>query len=246
MFDDLSDIYDAIVDWPKRLAHEGPFYRRLFERHKVRSVLDVACGTGRHAAMFQSWGLQVEAADVSPSMIERARRLFGEQPGLRWVVRGFDENIPNVEPFDAAICVGNSLPLADDMATVEKALRQMLAAVHQGGVLVVQVLNLWRLPDGPCFWQKSQRANLPEGEALIIKGVHRCGSRGYVELIVTPAVGGSFAKTESVQLLGFNAAELESMTHAAGGSDIRFFGGYQDQPYEREKSTDLLMVAQRQ
>ena len=34
MFDDgrVADIYDAMIDWPKRLAHEGPFYRRLFQR----------------------------------------------------------------------------------------------------------------------------------------------------------------------------------------------------------------------
>ena len=32
MFDDFADVYDAMIDWPKRLAHEEPFYRRLFER----------------------------------------------------------------------------------------------------------------------------------------------------------------------------------------------------------------------
>ena len=31
MFDDLADIYEAIIDWPRRLAHEEPFYRRLFQ-----------------------------------------------------------------------------------------------------------------------------------------------------------------------------------------------------------------------
>ena len=56
MFDDLTDIYEAMIDWPKRLANEGPFYRRWFERVGVQSVVDVACGTGRHAAMFHSWG----------------------------------------------------------------------------------------------------------------------------------------------------------------------------------------------
>ena len=118
MFQDLTDIYDAMIDWPKRLAHEGPFYRQLFERHGVRSVIDVACGTGRHAAMFRSWDLRVEGADISPAMIDRARAAFGEPAGLRWAVRGFDEPIAPAEPFDAAVCVGNSLPLAADMETV--------------------------------------------------------------------------------------------------------------------------------
>lgn len=243
MFQDFSDVYEAMIDWPKRLAHEGPFYRRLFEQHGVRSVVDVACGTGRHAAMFHSWGLRVEAADLSPAMIDRARATFGEPAGLRWVVRGFDQPIAPPQPFDAAICVGNSLPLAPDAAAVQRAIGQMLAAVRGGGLLLIHALNLWHLPDGPCLWQKCQRAALPQGETLIVKGVHRCGRQGYVELIVVGLTGDCPPRTECTPLLGLEAADLESMTRAGGAEKIRFFGGYQDQPYDRPQSVDLLMVA---
>ena len=184
LFQDLSDVYEAMIDWPKRLANEGPFYRRLFEQYGVRSVVDVACGTGRHAAMFHSWDLRVEGADLSPAMIDHARASFGEPEGLRWVVRGFEQPIAPDRPFDAAVCVGNSLPLAPDVATVQRAIGEMLAAVRSGGLLVIHALNLWHLPDGPCVWQKCRRATLPQGEVLILKGVHRSGVRGYVELIV--------------------------------------------------------------
>jgi hypothetical protein len=61
--DQLTDVYDAMIDWSKRLDHEGPFYRTLFERLSAKSVVDVACGTGHHAAMFHDWGLEVEASD---------------------------------------------------------------------------------------------------------------------------------------------------------------------------------------
>ena len=243
MFEDLTDVYEAMIDWPKRLAHEGPFYRRLFTEHGVRSVVDTACGTGRHAAMFHSWGLRVEGADVSPGMIDRARANFAEEDRLRWVVRGFDEPIPATEPFDAAVCVGNSLPLAPDVATVQRAIGQMLAAVRDGGLLVVQALNLWRLPDGPCLWQKCRLGTLRERHVLILKGVHRSANRGYVELIVVEAASGELLKNDSVRFLGIEAAELESMARAAGAHQARFFGGYGDEPYDRLANTDLLMVA---
>ena len=32
--------YDVLVDWPQRLAYEGPFYRHLFEAGGARRVLD--------------------------------------------------------------------------------------------------------------------------------------------------------------------------------------------------------------
>jgi glycine/sarcosine N-methyltransferase len=248
MFDDFADAYEAMIDWPKRLAHEGPFYRRLFERAGVRSVIDVACGTGHHAAMFHQWGLRVEGADISPNMIDRARKAFGQPRNLQWTVRAFDHPITLVEPFDAAICVGNSLALAPDASTAERAVRRTLAAVRDGGAIVVQVLNLWRLPDGPCVWQKCQRSRLAGAsteEMLILKGVHRCGSRGYVNLIVMGLSGDVTMRSESTPLIGLEASDLESMARSAGAKTVSLFGGYQDQPYDREMSADLLMVAEK-
>ncbi len=244
-FDDLTDVYEAMIDWPKRLANEGPFYRGLFQRIEAQNVVDAACGTGRHAALFHSWGLRIEGADISPAMVERARIAFGEPPGLRWSVRGFDETIGADEPIDAVICVGNSLALAADMAVVETAIAQMLAAVREGGAVVVHVLNLWRLPEGPIQWQKCLRTELSEKDVLIIKGVHRYGGLGFVELLVTDLENDSARRNESVRFLGLEIADLEKMAQDAGAREVQFFGNYQAAPYDRSSSVDLLMVARK-
>ncbi len=243
LFHDLTDVYEALVDWPQRLAREEPFYRRLFAEHQVRRVVDVACGTGHHAAMFQRWGLTVEGADFSPAMIQRARRAYDESSSLRWIVRSFDEPIDAEEPFDAAICAGNSLALAADRAMVQRAVQRMLGAVRPGGIAVVHLLNLWRLADGPCMWQKCRRLDLPQGEMLVVKGVHRCGDRGFVDLIVAGLSPGAGMHSESVPLLGLEAEELEQMAITAGASRCEFFGGYRGEAYARQRSVDLIVVA---
>jgi glycine/sarcosine N-methyltransferase len=245
IFDDLTDVYEAMIDWPKRLANEGPFYRRLFDRIGAKSVVDVACGTGRHAAMFHSWGLRVEGADISPNMIDRARTASGEPEGLAWAVRGFDENIPAEQPFDAAVCAGNSLALAADMAMAERAIGQMLTGVRSGGLVVIHVLNLWRLADGPCLWQKCLRATLPEGEVLITKGVHRSGNHGYVDLIVATLQDDVRMQSESARLLAFDAPDLKRMVDDAGAASVEFFGNYQNGSYDRQESVDLIAVVQK-
>lgn len=245
MFENLTDAYEAMIDWPKRLAHEGPFYRRLFERLGARRVVDVACGTGHHAALFHGWGQEVEAADLCPEMIELARQRIGQPAGLRWVVRAFDDPIVTSEPFDVAVCVGNSLALAGQIETVQAALRRMLIAVRPGGAIVVQVLNLWRLADGPCLWQKSLRATLAERDVLILKGVHRCGTRGYVELVLSEPDTGKLLRAESTPFLGVDAEQLAAMALAAGATKTTILGGYQDQPYEPEMSVDLVLIAEK-
>jgi len=244
-FDDLTDTFESIINWPRRLSNEEPFYRRLFASVGVRSVVDVACGTGHHAAMLHSWDLQVEGADISPKMIARAQAHFGEPPGLRWVVRGYDQPIRPGGTFDAAICVGNSLALAADVATVHESIGQMMAGVRRGGVVVVHVLNVWAMPDGPCVWQRGVSTTLPDGPSLIIKGVHRCGDRAYVELLVSLLEGETKLRSTCVPFLGLESTDLERMMRECGAGRVRVFGGYQGEPYDREKSVDLMLVAEK-
>ena len=245
VFSDVTDVYEAMIDWPKRLANEGPFYRRLFDRVGVHRVVDVACGTGRHAAMFHSWGLRVEGADISANMIEWARTNFGEPSNMSWTVRGFDQPIHPNRPYDAAICTGNSLALASDIPTLERAVREMLASVRSGGVVVLHVLNLWRMPDGPCVWQKCQRATLERGDVLIAKGVHRAGSRGYVDLIIASLDTSTTMQAESVPILGIEAEKIDRTLRKSGASSVQIFGDYQEQPYDRDSSVDLIAVAEK-
>jgi hypothetical protein len=134
--------------------------------------------------------------------------------------------------------VGNSLALAPDKATVQRAIHEMLAAVRPGGVVVVHVLILGHLPDGPCVWQKLKRATLAQAEVLILKGLHRCGSCGYVELVVTGLTGGKPLYGESVPFLGLDAEELEHMARQSGATRVAFLGGYRGERFEAAKSVD--------
>ncbi len=252
-FEEFADAYEAMIDWPKRLANEEPFYRRVFERVGAGRVLDAACGAGRHAAMFHSWGMQVEGADVSEAMIRRCREAYGESETLRWVVRGFQE--PPEEPgaFDVAICTGNSLALAPELVTIELAVRRLIEAVRPGGAVVLHVLNLWRLGEGECVWQKCVRTDLGGGDSLIVKGVHRCGTRGYVDLVVADlagAAGGGEAgaakvpmRADSARFWGLQAGDLERMAIQGGASSVEVFGDYAGGGYDPAGSADLIVVA---
>ncbi|MCL2648255.1 MAG: methyltransferase domain-containing protein [Phycisphaerales bacterium] len=247
MFEQFAEAYEAIIDWPRRLANEAPFYQRLFAQvggGGSKRMLDVACGTGHHAAMFHGWGMVVEAADVSEAMIRQARERFGSPVGLEWMVRGFDVVWPREKRgrFDAVVCVGNSLALAGDRAVVQKAMENMLAALRSGGVAVVQVLNVRALPEGAMQWQKSKLVTLKGGPRVVVKGVHRVGDNGYVELLVIdPATGKMQADT--ARFLGLSAHELEEMARMAGATSVRFCGNYQEAAYCETTSTDLILVA---
>ncbi|NLE60696.1 MAG: class I SAM-dependent methyltransferase [Planctomycetes bacterium] len=243
IFDEHSWRYEAMVDWPKRLANEAPFYRKLFADVQANRVLDAACGTGHHAEMFHSWGLSVEGADISEGMVERCRARLGASDRLRWVVRPFDRPAEPGGTFDVVLCVGNSLSLASDMDTVRRAIQAMLDSARPGGLCVIHVLNTWSLPDGPMVWQKTLRTRYDGRDHLLLKGIHRSGTNTRIEVLDLTLDQPSLERwSESTPLLSIAPEGLVSFAKAAGASQVETFGDYRRTPYDRTTSPDLIAI----
>jgi glycine/sarcosine N-methyltransferase len=137
---ELGDYYDEMIDWGRRLKREGPFYDRLFKQRQVKSVLDCACGTGRHARMFADWGFDVTASDIDERMLAQTRERCGSK--VRVVAAGFAA-LPDhfTGEFDAVVCVGNSLSAVTEDDEYKASLDGMAAATKPGGLVVLHVLN---------------------------------------------------------------------------------------------------------
>lgn len=89
--------FDALEKWNTRRAFAG------LPSHSL--VVDVPCGTGRHAEVLLEQGYRVVGVDVSPAMLEVARRKlsrFGER--FRAVVWDARKLAELGERYDAALC----------------------------------------------------------------------------------------------------------------------------------------------
>jgi SAM-dependent methyltransferase len=283
MFDHVTEAYEALIDWPKRLARESPLLRAVLTEcgalvapsassaaggptdasRGAGRVLDLACGTGHHAALLSDWGLEVEGRDASPAMIAWCAEHWGTTARRRWRVASFtDAAADDAGTFAAVLCLGNSLALAMSRDEAAAALTQMATALRPagaaslgsrdaaarcpGGVLVLQVLNLARLPDGPPVWQVCKRVTLSDGPHLLVKGVQRQGDRGLVNLIdVQLADAGPVPRYDSTPLLSLPREFIEQACIAAGLRQVECFGGYDHSAYDRVGSTDLLVIARR-
>jgi glycine/sarcosine N-methyltransferase len=75
LYEGFAERYDLTVGrWDEFDPAVARFFRRLFSENGVRTVLDCACGTGRHLQLFHSLGCQVWGSDVSESMLAQARK----------------------------------------------------------------------------------------------------------------------------------------------------------------------------
>ena len=161
-------MFDVMTDWDARLAAEGPFLRAQLDAVGARRVLDAACGSGGHALWLARQGYEVAGADVSPVMIDLARQKASAQAlDVAFVVTGLDNLAPALPlppsptlPFDAVLCLGNSLPHLLTQADLVAALRGMASVLRPGGLLILQNLNY------DLRWQKQPRWFAAQGGEL--------------------------------------------------------------------------------
>ena len=140
---DYADTYD-IVYRDKDYAREVEAIGRLFKRHRtgaIKSVLDLGCGTGRHAILLARSDLDVVGVDQSDSMLDHARKLAQEsKPGnsltfLKGDVRDFDAG----NTFDAALMMFNVLGYMTSNDDLLAALRSVRRHVRDGGLFVFDI-----------------------------------------------------------------------------------------------------------
>jgi SAM-dependent methyltransferase len=177
----LAEVYDWLV--PETLVSpEGSadaFADLLDLLPAGARVLDCASGTGPLAVGLALRGFEVVASDASDAMIARTRRLAAERGvelpmrTCRWEELGEQ----GFAPFDAVLCVGNSITHAAGRDARRTALRAMAAVMRPGGPLVVTSRN----------WERVRAAG---------SGVHvedeltvRAGRRGLVIYAWTIAAG---------------------------------------------------------
>jgi SAM-dependent methyltransferase len=132
-----AQTYDVSVpDWPGEID----FYRELAtEAHSHgRSVLEVACGTGRVAVPLAREGVEVVGLDLSSAMLEVAREKSVDMGTLRWV-QGDMRSFELGEAFGLVIIPGHSfqnlVTAADQIACLESIRRHLVP----GGLLVVHL-----------------------------------------------------------------------------------------------------------
>jgi hypothetical protein len=132
------------------------------------------------------------------------------------------------------------------METVAHVLKAMLASLRPGGICITQVVNLWRLAEGPTSWQKCQHRPRPDGDQILIKGMHRVGVCGHVDFIDLRLTGGRFRSfTHAARFLGLRDTDLRSAALAGGAANVRFWGSYQETPYDPATSPDLILTCLR-
>jgi SAM-dependent methyltransferase len=204
-----------------------------------RSVLDVCCGSGRHALALARRGYHVTGVDVSAEAIRYAQRT-ADDDGLAVDLRVGDMRaLPTDVRADAAICMGNAFGYLEHEGT-QAFLADLAKIVRPGGALVLDY----------GFAAESMLPGVAlEEEPMTIGGVEATSvntydvaeSRWLTEM--TFRRGDEMHRGTSVQHV-YTSAEVGRLVAAAGFTEVERYGDADRSPY-RLGSPRLLLIGRR-
>jgi SAM-dependent methyltransferase len=113
---------------------------RVHAGHQVRSVLDVACGNGKHVIGLAHRGYVCTGQDYTPERVQIAKARAEREGVSVKLLQGDATRLKYDCEFDAALALYILFFLPDD-DDVAKCLRQIHHALNSGGVLICNTGN---------------------------------------------------------------------------------------------------------
>lgn len=216
------DLFTADVDY----ARWADYLERHFRTGKlpIRTVLDLACGTGSLTCLLAERGYDMTGVDLSAEMLavamEKGRELSVEQP--LFLNQSMDR-LDLYDTVDACVCCLDSVNYVTRPAVLRRAFQRVHLFLTPGGMFVFDINAPEKLMglDGQMFMDENEDA------ACIWRAEYSKRRRicTYGMDIFTRTEGNLWLREEEVhEEYAYTPEELVSYLEEAGFTDIRQFG----------------------
>lgn len=196
------------------------------------TIMDLACGKGRHSYYLNSLGYQVTGVDLSENSIQYAKQY--ENDRLQFAVHDMTENYS--EQFDAVFNLFTSFGYFEDEADNLKTIKAIKANLKAYGFGVIDFLNVDYVLDNLVSTEVKQVEHIEFHIERYLKD-------GFIHKDISfTDEGERFNFTERVKAI--NLKEFERYFEAAGLTLLEIYGDYNLSKYQTKNSPRLILIFQ--
>lgn len=136
--------YDAFNEENSKVTNQT--IEKLLKKYKVKTVLDMTCGTGSQVFWLLKRGYDVVGSDINANMLKMARKRAETEKRVIKFIKG-DMRTSKIGQFDAVVTIFNAIGhlTKRDFA---KAMRNIHANLKDGGIYIFDINNLSYLLQG--------------------------------------------------------------------------------------------------
>ena len=202
------------------------------------SVLDIACGAGRHALEFAKLGYRVTGNDLSPYLLKEAEKM-AQQSNLPLQLTCYDmRQIPSNGMYNLVVQLFTSFGYftmkEDDQLVLSKAYN----ALQADGWYILDLINPPHL-----IRNLVAHSCRTAGELTIVEDRAFIEERITKTITIIPPVGQSVTFSESVKL--YNKEEIIAMLQKEGFTVTSILGNYNGDSFRDEESPRMMIFCQK-
>lgn len=207
--------------------------------HPVNSMLDLACGPGRHLLGFAAFGIEVTGVDLSGYLLSHAANHFEQAQMAGTLVQCDMLSYEPKQKFDLITNLFTSFGYYPEAINNQKVLNQAYLWLNKGGSLVIDTFGKEQLAHTmePVHLTEYDNGDLRIERPLLVDNMRVFANEWIL-------IRGNEAFRREYQHYVYTAQEMETMLSLAGFQDIRIYGSFEGDEYDLS-SERLIAVAQK-
>jgi SAM-dependent methyltransferase len=209
---------------------------------KNSSILDLACGNGRHSLLLAKRGFNVTGIDLSRYLISEAKKKGYklEAGSVKYEVKDM-RNFSYPGQFDLVVNLFTSFGYFEHDSENDKVIECAAKSLKKPGYLVIDYLNT-------CFLKKNlnpYNISKDKNRAIIqVRSISDTCVMKDIHFIFRNRAGYKFKKFhERIKL--YSLSDFEKMLKRNGIEIIKVFGDYNEEKFEQEKSPRLIIIGKK-
>jgi SAM-dependent methyltransferase len=244
----LAPAYEMLAS-PARVRTEVESLLPHLRAAGASRILDAGCAVGIHSLELARFGMRVVGIDLSSAMIDEARkRARGLGLPVRFASRDLKDagRLPG-QPFDAVLCLGNTMASVASSTDRGRSLRAFRHALRPGGLLLLQLRDLSSIRrTGHLFPVRGYRRGEEDWILLRRQEPDPRGIRFRSSLLYRSGNGSAWEMTESetVQPI-LSPTAWRDLVGMAGFVRISLASDLRGTPRKRGGGVDLVIMARR-
>ena len=134
---EYSQIYDLLYkskDYEREVEYLNKLIKKNYKK-KIENILDIGCGTGKHASLLVDKGYQLHGVDMSPQMISIAKKNLKQKKNLSFSLSTIS-NLNLKKKFDVIISVFHVMSYQTKNNELIKAFEIVKKHLNGGGIFI--------------------------------------------------------------------------------------------------------------
>lgn len=159
----FSKMVDIILG-KKEYEKNANFISKELKKFKVKSVLELGCGSGLYLFPLKRNGFNVEGLDISKKMLDVVRKRSKSIKLYQQDMSKFNTK----KKYDAILILNSGLVLLPNYSSIEKTIKKCQENLNEKGILIIDIPNYEKEIKETNFTQSYEKYKIPNGKMDVI------------------------------------------------------------------------------